>query len=420
MASMDKKKQYTIKDNFLTNNCYLCIELNAHNLIKLITQFKDKRLYSLTPEMFCPTMFSSQMCEKLFRIAQSMTSTYSTVINFSIKDLLYRIDRFKQTNTIMNDLSGVFKFPRQDKKMLKTESVLTYEIIENLNVKEIIELALKNAIENTNKLGMKIENDTHWKFINIPLQIVDDNKFDDTEREIDNDCSINIGSTNVEDVDNSILFDNSDNFKLESLELKDFSKQVSQKSITEDSPFIEIKVNDKIMIVKKSSYCWLLDECKGKVSTDRLQRFITSNKINKRTKNCTKMQPEKKQKYLQVSNSSEQYQMSNDSKDFLEKDPKVCNARVSEVLLEKYYAVFYDDNYYIGRVIDNCDNKIKIKFLKSELNSFIWPRDDVAFVEKKYIFYGPIELVGTGPFMLKHSDLAAIHKKYKLLKRYEL
>jgi len=43
----------------------------------------------------------------------------------------------------------------------------------------------------------------------------------------------------------------------------------------------------------------------------------------------------------------------------------------------------------------------------------------VAFVEKKYIFY-PIELVGTGSFVLKHSDLVAIHKKYKLIKRYEL
>jgi len=44
----------------------------------------------------------------------------------------------------------------------------------------------------------------------------------------------------------------------------------------------------------------------------------------------------------------------------------------------------------------------------------------VAFVEKKYIFYDPIELVETGSFVLKHSDLAAIHKKYKLIKRYEL
>lgn len=111
-----KSKQYIIKDNFLTTNCYLCIELNAHNLIKLITLFKDNS-ETLMPEMFCPTIFSSQMCEKLFRTARSMTSTYSTVINFSIKDLINRIDRIRQINSITNDLSGEYlNFPEKTKK----------------------------------------------------------------------------------------------------------------------------------------------------------------------------------------------------------------------------------------------------------------------------------------------------------------
>lgn len=133
--------------------------------------------------------------------------------------------------------------------MSKTQNILTYEVIESLNIKEIVEEALKNAIENTEKLGMKIESDTDWKFVDIPLHMLkDDCKFDDIEHEIDNDCTINARSINVDDVDNSILFDNPDDFKLKSLGLKDFSKQLSQKSITENSPFIEITVNDKIMI----------------------------------------------------------------------------------------------------------------------------------------------------------------------------
>lgn len=286
-AWLKRNKHYTIKDNFLTNNCYLCIELNAHNLIKLITLFKDKR-QTLTPEMFRSTIFSSQMCEKLFRSTRSMTASNSTVINFSIKDFIYRVDKIKQINAITNDLSGIFKFPKEDKKMSKTQnSVFTYEVIENLNIKEIIEEALKNAIEKTEKLGMKIEIDTDWKFVDIslhsPLHMLKDNcKFDNIECEIDNDCTINARSTNVEDVDNSILFDNPDNFKLKSLELKDFSKQFSQKSITENSPFIEI-INDKIMIVKKSSYCWFLDDCKSKVSTDRYEDLsLTKQQIKER------------------------------------------------------------------------------------------------------------------------------------------
>jgi len=148
----------------------------------------------------------------------------------------------------MNDLSEVFKFPRKTKKALKTQNVLTYEVIENLEIKEIVEKALKNAIENTEKLGIKIKSDTDWKFIDIPLQTInDDCKFDDIEREIDNNCCINARSTSVEDVDNSILFDNSDDFKSERLELKDFS---STTEITENSLFIMIKTNGKIIIVK--------------------------------------------------------------------------------------------------------------------------------------------------------------------------
>jgi len=84
-----------------------------------------------------------------------MTSIYSAVINFSIKDLIYRIYRLRQLKDIMNDLSGVFKFSRENKKTSKTQNVRTYEVIENLKIKEIVEKALKNAIGNTEKLGIK-------------------------------------------------------------------------------------------------------------------------------------------------------------------------------------------------------------------------------------------------------------------------
>lgn len=230
-AWIKKSKQYTIKDNFLSNNCYLCIELNAH---KLITLFIDKR-QTLTPEMFLPTIFSSQMCEKLFRRARSMTSTYSTVINFSIKDLINRIHKIKQINFIMNDLSGIFTFPREEKRKLEcSPNVFTYEDIENVNITEIVEEALKNAIESTEKLGMKCTNDTDWKLVDIPLQALDnDCNFDDVEHEIDKDCTIDTRNTNVNILDicdsSSVLLDNPednvDDSKLDSLELKDFSKQ---------------------------------------------------------------------------------------------------------------------------------------------------------------------------------------------------
>lgn len=51
------------------------------------------------------------------------------------------------------------------------------------------------------------------------------------------------------------------------------------------------------------------------------------------------------------------------------------------------------------------------------MDKFVWPRsDDTDVVNKKYIFFGPIDLVGAGPFELKRHDYLNIVKKYKVTK----
>lgn len=56
------------------------------------------------------------------------------------------------------------------------------------------------------------------------------------------------------------------------LTLKDFS--VSKNCIDENSPFVEIKFDDNIkrIVVKKSSFCWLLRKDWQRMSSDRLRR----------------------------------------------------------------------------------------------------------------------------------------------------
>lgn len=77
------------------------------------------------------------------------------------------------------------------------------------------------------------------------------------------------------------------------------------------------------------------------------------------------------------------------------------------VFLKCYYAVFYDDKYYVGCVIEQANDRIKIKFLKNELDQHIWPKTkDVACVQKQCIFYGSIDLLGTiGPFRVKRYNI---------------
>jgi len=53
--------------------------------------------------MFVPWHFSSQACEELFRTTRLMT-TYLTVVNFSMNDILKRLTRIELLNSVQNDL----------------------------------------------------------------------------------------------------------------------------------------------------------------------------------------------------------------------------------------------------------------------------------------------------------------------------
>ncbi|KAF2892562.1 hypothetical protein ILUMI_13609 [Ignelater luminosus] len=54
---------------------------------------------------------------------------------------------------------------------------------------------------------------------------------------------------------------------------------------------------------------------------------------------------------------------------------------------EMYYAVYYNDTWYIGRVLDIGIGRYKTKFLKENLGNYIWPKkDDVQEVEEGVVF----------------------------------
>lgn len=85
-----------------------------------------------------------------------------------------------------------------------------------------------------------------------------------------------------------------------------------------------------------------------------------------------------------------------------------------DIVLGKYYAIFYEERFYIGRAIeyDKKGKNIKLKLLKEELGVYKWPRrDDVDNVHKNRILFGPITLSGNNPFKLKRSELLLIKSK---------
>lgn len=123
----------TIQDGFISHNLHVCVEINAHMLLKFLVYCRDLG----KPELFLPNFTGSQDNEEFFRTARSMTSTFHTVINFDIKELLERAKRIEAIAEITRKVDD-FEFARKQK--LKPSFVPT-----KLLSDEEIEIVVKSA-----------------------------------------------------------------------------------------------------------------------------------------------------------------------------------------------------------------------------------------------------------------------------------
>lgn len=134
-------RKYTLTDNFLSLNCYICIEINAHSMVNIIQKLRDCNM----PYLFIPPLFSSQPCEAFFRQIRSMSSTSSTIVNCSLLDIIHRIKKIQlQSDILVSKLSKNISFPKIEHKM-KTIRIHT-NLPTNDDIYEAIEEARKKAI----------------------------------------------------------------------------------------------------------------------------------------------------------------------------------------------------------------------------------------------------------------------------------
>lgn len=252
-------QNYSLKENFLTSNCYSCIELNAHNLVWIILHLKsmDK------PELFQPYLFSSQPCENLFRLLRSFTTTYSTVANCSSKEAISRISKIHFQNEIMYTTSPQFMYPRL-KKTSSEENKPKCSLPSRDEIITEIEFCLKAAVATAKKVGLIEPNEQANQMF---------------------ECKINLRSfpkkRTVHCVRNKNLSKILQFKDLRNIQLKDFSGKV--KVFDGSTSYTEIVFpNDKRVVVKKTSLCWLLSPDYKKLSSDRLQRVRSTSAANGR------------------------------------------------------------------------------------------------------------------------------------------
>lgn len=98
----------------------------------------------------------------------------------------------------------------------------------------------------------------------------------------------------------------------------------------------------------------------------------------------------------------------------IDKENKENEVNSKNIETEKYYAVYYDNTFYIGKVIEVFENSAKIKFLKSELDIYKWPKEtDIQIVQNEYLFFASIALIGSEPFHLSRHEKILIEKNIK-------
>lgn len=185
-----ESKEYSLK-NFITYNLYACIELNAHSLVSLLIHFREND----DSDSFLPWMFSSQSCESFFRCMRSMTSTFSTVVNFNVLEILHRLKRIDIQGDVACNLGKKgYEFKSNHNGYISSGKLgKTYTIPSNEDIFEEIKNAKFDAIKDCELFGIFPENNL------IPIQLTaiklnefegnafEDETFEENEEEVNSE-----------------------------------------------------------------------------------------------------------------------------------------------------------------------------------------------------------------------------------------
>lgn len=265
-----------IDDNFLSRNCYSCIELNAHSLVSIILYLRERN----KSHLFRPEFFESQPCEDIFRRIRSFSPTYSTVVQCSVKDIVNRMNKIQLQWDIAFRCTD-FNFPRMKTYSQDIENQIIHELPSKEEIICEIRKSRSAAIKFAIQIGLrdtKNANDPVACNINV-LHERAENRLDVQEKD---------DEWETEDEDEQIPI-------LGNIELKDFSYKFEE-SPDPKSAYVEILCGkyERRKVLKKSSLCWLLREETQRISSDRLQRvrckrgrrrLITPSKITNAYRN---------------------------------------------------------------------------------------------------------------------------------------
>ncbi|CAF3799462.1 unnamed protein product [Rotaria magnacalcarata] len=284
----DRKNE--INKFFITRPAYISVELNAHNLLYLVLLVKQQDLPKQT--LLNIHLFSSQPCESLFRDARSLSSAFSTNINFTVKNFIGRAQKLSILNQMKyNQSKKDLRFPINHKQKHQHSSTSIDQLNEidnqigytticdtlnqfNINglndvSQYVFDILKKNSrlinysfrTENdiAEEFGLDEENDDNDVDTYAPDQPIDEFLFD---------CQNDTMSDDEEDILNTLK----SNFN--GIRILDNINPELKRS------YFKVKMNESIKYVHKQSACWLLSNNITKLSNGRLSRVMQQTTNN--------------------------------------------------------------------------------------------------------------------------------------------
>lgn len=261
--------KYKLGSQFVTSNCYTCIELNAHAIVAAIIYCRENDC----ADLFIPWLFSSQSCEKFFRTSRSMTSTLSTVVNFSILEFSHRINRIFFQSEIEQELHEKYIFPRFEERMKngvqKKELLQLQRLPTNDELLECINLAWSDVLEMADFVGMPVKcREKPYILPNIQ-HVHDITRNHDSEE--DEEASREASEEQQQLSKNHAEL--SDEIQKDLLLLATGSSNVNSRvNAPQRHEVLYTDEKGHVYLIKKTTACWLLEEDKMKLSSDRNER----------------------------------------------------------------------------------------------------------------------------------------------------
>jgi len=305
-------KQHTLERHFITANAYICIELNAHALITFLLAVQNLQSEHDIINCYFPWLLGSQPCERAFRTVRSMSSIFSTIINFSLKGLLQRLHKLQSFIELQSesDYTGIIypqKKAHSHKDGAGTEELL-YCSVDSITTDQI-ETAVKAGFTRAQKamteLGMKelLIESKQWEYAfgDIGELVQDDDDelpveecaVDEDEASTESDLAREIETLQKKNVitQSKMKFtpickqhNSSNNSTIPIYKVSDKSKK--KQSFKKDHKFVEIIHNNESIFVRKSTLVWLHQEGE-RVSSDRLFRVRSKQPYNTMLQNAS-------------------------------------------------------------------------------------------------------------------------------------